>query len=89
MSMIKIWKNQKEIRIRYRIGKNQIIIATWRKKNWKTSYIKNGKIKKIEIIKNNHEEKMKNMEVEEKEREDQRNIESMNDMAGLQSKLLC
>lgn len=32
---------------------------------------------------------MKNMEVEEKEREDQRNIESMNDMAGLQSKLLC
>jgi hypothetical protein len=46
--------------------------------------MKNGQDKEKIIINNNHEVLVKKMEAEERERESQRNIESMNVMAGLQ-----
>ena len=53
----------------------------------KMTQMKNGQDKEIEIIKNNHEEKMKKMENDEKEREHQRNIERMKVTAEIQASL--
>ena len=53
----------------------------------KMTQMKNGQDKEIEIIKNNHAETMKKMENDEKEREHQRNIESMKVIAEIQASL--
>ena len=51
----------------------------------KMAQMKYGQDKEMECLKNNHEEKMKKMDADEKEREHQRNIESMKVMAGIQA----